>query len=485
MNSATHSSFSELQKIARISGKSFEDVLHEHLSKCAQSIVSNPKTPEDMNSVSENQNEPTTTVERPPKVTDQCQDETMKPINPNISFSSPVTVNQPQSDQPSHIPARFLTPPEVQKVVVEHTVRSEAPVSPINSSFRLRQFSGKIPYPSHEVDFDTWRHSVELILQDPDLSDLHRSRKILDSLVSPAANLVKPLGPNALPSAYLELLNSAFGTVEDGDELFAIFLNTFQDPSEKPSHYLHRLQTALSKSLNRGGVVAGEADRHLLRQFCRGCCNNALLTDLQLGKLKDKPPTFTNLLLQLRVEEDNHIAKESRMKQHFAATRPKVTAQSIAASANISDPPMQTDLAEMQNQIAELQTQLTQLKLKKGQPTEIPQNDIFKEMRAQIAELQSHITKLQPQRSKKRLNQPSANTKTNPEHKVPEQALLPPQAASKRSKPWYCFQCGEDGHIISTCTSEPNPSLVAKKKKQLREKQSLWDKQNNQTPPLN
>lgn len=81
----------------------------------------------------------------------------------------------------------------------------------------------------------------------------------------PAAIVVRPLSPQASPSAYLELLNSAFGTVEDGDELFAKFLNTFQDAGEKPSQYLHRLQTALTKALKRGGVVASEADRHLLR----------------------------------------------------------------------------------------------------------------------------------------------------------------------------------------------------------------------------
>uniref|UniRef100_A0A669E392 Paraneoplastic antigen Ma-like C-terminal domain-containing protein n=1 Tax=Oreochromis niloticus TaxID=8128 RepID=A0A669E392_ORENI len=275
-----------------------------------------------------------------------------------------------------------------------HIVRSEALVSSVNASFRLRNFSGKLPCPSHEVDFDTLRHSVELLLQDPNLSDLQRSRKILDSLVPPAANVVKPLGPEALPSAYLELLHSAFGTVEDGDELFAKFLNTLQDAGEKPSHYLHRLQTALSKALKRGGVVAGEADRHLLRQFCRGCWDNALLTDLQLERKKDKPPSFTELLLQLRVEEDKHTAKE-------------IASHSIAANADFPALTMQNDLTEM---------------------------------RTQITTLQSELTRLKPQKS----NPPKANAKTN--SKVPEQTPLTSQAAKSRPKPGYCFQCGEDGH---------------------------------------
>ena len=167
----------------------------------------------------------------------------------------------------------------------------EAPAS--HASYRLRQFSGKTPCPSHKVDFDTWRNSVELILKDPALSHLQRSRRILECLVPPAAHVGKPVGPQALPTAYLELLDS---------RLFAVFLNTFQNTGETPSQFLHRLQTILTKVLKRGGLSANEADRHLLRQFCRGCWDNVLIADQQLERKRDNPPPFTELLLQLRIE---------------------------------------------------------------------------------------------------------------------------------------------------------------------------------------
>ena len=124
----------------------------------------------------------------------------------------------------------------------------------------------------------------------------------MESLGPPAAHVVKPVGPQALPTAYLELLDSAFGIVQDGDELFAVFLNTFQNTGETPSQFLHRLQTILTKVLKRGGLSANEADRHLLRQFCRGCWDNVLIADLQLERKRDNPPPFTELLLQLRIE---------------------------------------------------------------------------------------------------------------------------------------------------------------------------------------
>lgn len=54
----------------------------------------------------------------------------------------------------------------------------------------------------------------------------------------------------------------------------------------------------------------------------------------------------------------------------------------------------------------------------------------------------------------------------------------PPTANHKlhhRPRPGYWFQCGEDVHVASICENDPNPSLVADKRKQLKECQALWD----------
>lgn len=125
-----------------------------------------------------------------------------------------------------------VTPPEIQKVVVEHIVRREDTGSFFLSPVRLRTFSGKIPRPNGEAEYDTWRSHIELLTNNPSMSLLQVSRRILESLLSPAADVVKGLSSNSLPSAYLQLLDSAFGAVEDGEELFAQFINTLQDPGE-------------------------------------------------------------------------------------------------------------------------------------------------------------------------------------------------------------------------------------------------------------
>lgn len=470
--SATYNFFNELQKISKLTGQSFEAVLTEHLSKCSQSIGEAEQT------------ESPVPIEGTSHVTSPIQSEPEESPQPKVRHRVTESVQPTPLTQAINIPQSFIAPPEVQKVVVEHIVRTEPAVSSASASFRLRQFSGKIPCPSHEVDFDTWRNSVDLVLQDPELSDLQRSQKILDSLLQPAANIVKPLGPKALPSAYIELLTSAFGMVEDGDELFAKFLNTLQNAGEKPSQFLHRLQTALSKAQSRGGVLASEADRHLLRQFCRGCWDRALLADLQLERKNDNPPPFAELLLQLRVEEDKRLARENRMKRHFAAARPKVASNTIAATTELPECTVHNDLTEIQAQITELQNQLMKISARKADKPATPSNNQLKELRAQVTELQSHLARPKPPNfHPTKVDKPKASSNSKPKQKVPDQTTA--ATAKGRPRPWYCFQCGEDGHIVSSCPNEPNPSLVADKRQQLKEKQSIWDKQNNQNQPLN
>lgn len=76
-------------------------------------------------------------------------------------------------------------------------------------------------------------------------------------------------------------------------------MEMFQDVGEKPSTYLQRLQIAFNLALKRGGVLATDLDRHLLNQFCRGCWDNTLISELQLKQHKSCPPSFAEFLLLL------------------------------------------------------------------------------------------------------------------------------------------------------------------------------------------
>ncbi|KAM7384236.1 hypothetical protein PAMA_011534 [Pampus argenteus] len=462
---ATDTYLSGLKDLAKLSGRSFEDILQEELARISETVRC--KTP------SETSEEP---VDPEPSLTqNDIQNLTPSLVGRlfEVSQNSHESQTGAEIRNPSplrgerrstfHLPSDQLSPPEVQRVVVEHIVKSGELASQIHSSCKLKFFSGRLPQPNFEVDYDTWRSGVEFSLKDPSISDSQMVRKIVESLSPPAANVVKSLGPQASPKEYLNLLDSAYATVEDGDELFARFLNTNQNTGEKASDYLQRLHTALGYVVNRGGIAAHDSNKQLLKQFCRGCWNSTLITSLQLEQRKSEPPSFAEFLLLLRTEEDKQTNKASRMKQHLGFTRPKVMSnmQSAYMSGTGIDIPKETEDAFL-----------------------VLTSDIKK----QIAELQAQVAKLSACNVAKPVQKKvTEDTRQKSKTKIASEKQLQQITATTRPKPWYCFRCGEDGHIASTCNSLPNPTLVQAKKTELRQKQRAWEVQNCSptTPNLN
>lgn len=156
-----------------------------------------------------------------------------KPRNPMATSPDKGAKPKKQAGKIAPVPLsdEILNPKDVQRIIVEHVIKSEASVSS-PSPKRLRSFSGRKPKPPGEVDFETWCLHVELLFQDGLSTDMQR-RMILESLLSPASDLIRQLGPGSSPRDYMRLLQSAYGLVDDGEEIFAKFLNTHQDSGEK------------------------------------------------------------------------------------------------------------------------------------------------------------------------------------------------------------------------------------------------------------
>lgn len=449
----TEKYLSDLQNLAKLTGQDYAEVLKGVMSLLGQSITEQslaqtkalPDVKEVMLSGSSatmpaHVNNTATLSQSAARqdLKDEQSQATPDPSTQHISGPSPSARLFPDPN-----------PPEIQRYVVEHRWSDDSGAH--SSSQRLRSFSGRAPRPQHETDYETWRSGVDLLMKDPAVSDLQRSRRIFESLLPPAADMVKHIHPDTPPMTYLQILDSAYGTVQDGDELYAKFMELFQDAGEKPSAYLQRLQVALSLAVKRGGVLAMDVDRHLLNQFCRGCWDNSLISELQLKQRKFRPPSFAEFLLLLRTEEDREAAKVQRMKQHLGSkARAGAHAQyAYAAPEESKVDKLTTITQQLAQQLADIQKQL--------------------------ASLTSQSSHKQPQPTPTR---PTNSSKFSEPPKTSRTPRTSPKAPVNWPKPGYCYNCGEDGHIKTQCDNAPNSSLVAMKKKQFNEKQRRWQMSN-------
>ena len=148
------------------------------------------------------------------------------------------------------------------------------------------------------------------------------------------------------------------------------------------------------------------------------------------------------------------------MKHHLGLSKAKAQANTQAVCTSevnefgmpIQDNRMPSLIEQLQKQISSMQAQIAALSVVKGD------------------------TSVKPKMTKK----------ANPSQTKPtgfKQSLT--QQTSQRPRPWYCFKCGEDGHIAISCNNPPNPTLVETKREELKEKQKAWDRENTPNVTLN
>lgn len=220
--SKTGTYLSDLKQIANMSGQDYAVVLGEMLSQIQQSFAQlHPAAPVLLKSEESNS--------QPPHVeptTRFVHHDACAPVFPPSQSTLPTSNVASNSANASGavrtpLPPSDFNPPGLQRYVVEHVVRTSD--ASLHASHRLRPFSGRVPRPNHEID-------------DPSVSDLQRTRLLRDNQLTPACDLVKHLSHDIQPEMGLQQLDSAFGTVQDGEELYAKFMDTYQGHIMVKSH---------------------------------------------------------------------------------------------------------------------------------------------------------------------------------------------------------------------------------------------------------
>nr|XP_021323438.1 uncharacterized protein LOC110438084 [Danio rerio] len=497
-SSLTEGYLESLVAIAQASGKPLQDVLQMELQKMnalklPASDSPRPDTPVQMIPEPENPVKESTPDKSP-----------YYSISNNASTADTISLNLPTS---------ALNPPGIQRVVLEHVVKTSDAVSSSNAAYRLKAFSGRSPRQNTEPDFETWRASIDFLINDQSLSDSHKTRKILDSLLPPASDVVRHVGPDVSPTKCLELLESVYGSVEDADELLVKFISTLQNQGEKPSAYLHRLHVMLSATIRRGGVTEAERKGYLLKQFCRGCWDNNLISDLQLERRKAAPPSFAELIVLIRTAEDKLLLKEERMKKHLGINkhvsvpvkfRTATHQQSVYYADAIDEPRVennheslrqksakpksksdQSELDALKKEVAKLQAKISSMMadpIRENKKKASSDANEFNQLKKQVAELQAHLVPVVQGRCfEKSPASKNFPVRHRPNVMGPEmhKEERPTWNSTNRPRPGYCFQCGEDGHLAVHCKNAPNPQRVEEKRRELRDRQAAWDLQNS------
>uniref|UniRef100_A0A3Q1F8T1 Paraneoplastic antigen Ma-like C-terminal domain-containing protein n=1 Tax=Acanthochromis polyacanthus TaxID=80966 RepID=A0A3Q1F8T1_9TELE len=191
----------------------------------------------------------------------------------------------------------------------------------------LRLFSGNLPVPPSEEPLDHWLEQAWLMVEESDCTDKEKRCRLMESLKGPALEIAKSVrdaDPEASPTEYLEALESAFGSAESGDDLYFTFRLMQQQPSEKLSNFLRCLERALTKVIQRGGVPASSKDQARLEQLLRGAvASDLMLIQLRLRGRKSSPPTFLQLLSEIRTEEEYEASRRKlNTSVHQAQTKP-------------------------------------------------------------------------------------------------------------------------------------------------------------------
>lgn len=255
--------------------------------------------------------------------------------------------------------------------------------------------------------------------------------------------------PDVTPEGCLEALESAFGLAESGDDLYFAFRLLHQQPGEKLSDFLRRLEHALTKVVQRGGIPVNSMDTARVEQLLKGAVDaDLMLINLRLRERRTKPPTFLELLREIRIEEEYEA---SRAKLNRSVSSVQVKPQADNRQSEIQS--LKTELKEVKAMFAALATH-SPAETEKGEK-QLDSRELASENNVgpEVVALKKQVKQLE----KKVGTRLSCQAGASPTVMAVE---TPSTRQSSDSEDRFCYRCGENGHIAPKCNKPENQNKV-------------------------
>jgi hypothetical protein len=298
----------------------------------------------------------------------------------------------------------------------ENAVKTTTMFTVDNSQRKIKNFSGSGKLAPGEVDYVHWRRAAVRIVEDEELNE-NRKRSILLQSVTGKAEDEIDLFRELSTKKLVEMMDKLYGTTTDAHELLANFYQIIQASNQTASEYLSLLYREVCEIVTAKGTSKQEMTTLLLRQFIRGTSDEEMVDKLSLEKHLDNgtSPSFPDLVCDMRKVEARRQEKKLRLKKSVRVQA--VTVSNENSESRAEDKKKDEELVALRRRVAELEIEKTDVQI----------------LAQRVQELE------------------------------------------QKKKTFFCYRCGIDGHMATTCKNEPNPELVDERMDRRRpKKQGNW-----------
>uniref|UniRef100_A0A3P9IMX9 ribonuclease H n=1 Tax=Oryzias latipes TaxID=8090 RepID=A0A3P9IMX9_ORYLA len=375
--------------------------------------------------------------------TDQVDSEELQSQPPDLNLSSPLQASSPEA---------------IIRAVGDVLQLASRPGSDAATFRRLRTFSGVVPTPLGEEHLENWLEQARLMIEEYDRPDKEKKIRIMESVKGPALEILQAVrfnNPDATSQDYLDVVENTFGTPETGEELYFSFRMLGQQSGEKLSEFLRRMERVLNKVVQKGGLQPAVKDRTRLDQLIKGATRaDMMILTLRLRERRSNPPTFVQLLNEIRIEEE-HEASRRRLNPTKSV---HVRSAAVTADKGVED---------LNAEVENLKRQVNELTVRSAMPCS-PSTDVS-EMAIEpsggdkgLQALKKEVVRLRKQVSVLSVK-PTVAEATPPSQETSFRPSRPRSTSQRESRDFFCYHCGEDGHFSSKCSAPENYPLVIQK----------------------